>query len=211
VSCHFGITLLKTINYPLSTLVAALPLWVHSWLLAVMPIEITIPRLGWSMEEANFVSWLKQDGEPVKSGEPLFTLESEKATQEIEAIDCGILRIRRDGPKAGDVVKVGQAIGDLIGENETAEREVISSTKSAVGRAKAAGPEADSKSASRNSISPSEELPQTVTAPAISPRARRVATELGVDATRLRGTGRTGRIIEKDVRAAAKSGEVRGG
>jgi len=41
-----------------------------------MPIEITIPRLGWSMEEANFVHWLKQDGEPVKSGEPLFTLES---------------------------------------------------------------------------------------------------------------------------------------
>jgi len=176
-----------------------------------MPIEIKIPRLGWSMEEANFVGWLKQDGEPVKSGEPLFTLESEKATQEIEAIDCGILRIRRDGPKAGDVVKVGQSIGVLIGENEIDEREAISSTKSAVGRTQPAGAEADSKSASRNSVSPSEELPQTVTAPAISPRARRVATELGVDATRLRGSGRTGRIIEKDVRAAVKSGEVRGG
>jgi len=91
-----------------------------------MPIEITIPRLGWSMEEANFVHWLKQNGEPVRSGEPLFTLESEKATQDIEAIDSGILRIRGNGPKAGDVVKVGQVIGDLTGENETEESEEIS-------------------------------------------------------------------------------------
>src|SRR5437667_3245096 len=105
-----------------------------------------------------------------RAGNRYLRSRAKKATQEIEAIDCGILRIRRDGPKAEDVVKVGQAIGDLIGENETDEREVISSTKSAVGRAQAAEPEADSKSASRNSISPSEELPQTVIAPAISPR-----------------------------------------
>ena len=174
-----------------------------------MPMEIIIPRLGWSMEEANFVNWLKKDGEAVKSGEPLFTLESEKATQEIEAIDNGTLRIAANGPKGGEVVKVGQVIGYLLAENEATAIGAIDSTKSPV--SEKAKPEVDSKSASRNSISPSEELPQTVTAPAISPRARRVATELGVDATRLRGTGRTGRIIEKDVRAAAKSGEVRGG
>ena len=79
-----------------------------------MPIEILIPRLGWSMEEANFVNWLKENGQPVKSGEPLFTLESEKATQEVEAIDSGILQIPENGPKAGELVKVGQVIGYLL-------------------------------------------------------------------------------------------------
>ena len=124
-----------------------------------MPIEIMILRLGWSMEEANFVNWLKKDGERVKSGEPLFTLESEKATQDVEAVDSGILRISVDGPKPGQVIKVGQV------RNEA----------------------------------------QMATKPAISPRARRLAAQLGIDPTRLVGSGRTGRIIEKDVREAAKN------
>ena len=174
-----------------------------------MPIEITIPRLGWSMEEANFVHWLKQNGEPVKSGEPLFTLESEKATQDIEAIDNGILRIRGNGPKAGDVVKVGQVIGDLTGENETDEREEISSIKSAVKSAPEAGQEADSESVGKDSSSTDEEFLQAVTEPAISPRARRLAAQLGINVSSLRGSGRSGRISEEDVREAAKNrGEI---
>jgi len=173
-----------------------------------MPIEITIPRLGWSMEEANFVHWLKQNGEPVRSGEPLFTLESEKATQDIEAIDSGILRIRGNGPKAGDVVKVGQVIGDLTGENETDEREEISSIKSVIKSAPEAGPEADSESA-KDSSSTNEEFLEAVTEPAISPRARRLAAQLGINVSSLRGSGRSGRISEEDVREAAKNrGEI---
>ncbi len=50
-----------------------------------MAIEITIPRLGWNMDEGIFVGWLKSDGDAVKPGEPLFSLEGDKATQEIEA------------------------------------------------------------------------------------------------------------------------------
>src|SRR6266568_8625643 len=90
-----------------------------------MPIEITIPRLGWSMEEGSFVNWLKKDGEPVKNGEPLFSLENEKAVQEVEAVDSGVLRIPRDGPKPGQVVKVGQVIGHLLAENESRETEAV--------------------------------------------------------------------------------------
>src|SRR5437867_12682824 len=95
-----------------------------------MPIEIMIPRLGWSMEEANFVNWSKKDGEGVKSGEPLFTLESEKATQEIEAIDNGTLRIAANGPKGGEVGKVGQVSAHLLAENEAIAIGAIDSTKS---------------------------------------------------------------------------------
>ena len=52
-----------------------------------MASEITIPRLGWNMDEGIFVGWLKADGQPVKAGEPLFNLEGDKATQEIESLE----------------------------------------------------------------------------------------------------------------------------
>ena len=64
-----------------------------------MAIAITIPRLGWNMDEGVFVGWLKHDGEAVRAGDPLFTLEGEKATQDIEAIEAGTLRIAADGPR----------------------------------------------------------------------------------------------------------------
>ena len=48
-----------------------------------MAFEITIPRLGWSMEEGTFSGWLKQDGDTIQCGDPLFELEGEKAIQEI--------------------------------------------------------------------------------------------------------------------------------
>ena len=69
-----------------------------------MAHEIVIPRLGWSMEEGVFVRWLKRDGDVVRPGDMLFELEGEKALQEIEAIDGGILRIPPDAPAPGDVV-----------------------------------------------------------------------------------------------------------
>lgn len=172
-----------------------------------MPIEITIPRLGWSMDEGNFVGWLKNDGEPVKSGEPLFMLESEKAAQDIEATDSGVLRIPEDAPQPGAVVKVGQRIGYLCAENETLESGATSSQGLSVQKEPtgAASPQVDSVVPLLVSLPPKNEHREEVAASAISPRARRRAVELGVDATRLQGSGRTGRIIEADVLKAAAS------
>src|SRR5215469_8657480 len=84
-----------------------------------MAIEITIPRLGWNMEEGVFVGWLKQDGETVRAGENLFTLEGEKATEDIECLDSGILRIPPTAPKPGDKVAVGTVIGYLVAAGES--------------------------------------------------------------------------------------------
>ena len=92
-----------------------------------MAIEITIPRLGWNMEEGIFVGWLKQDGDPVGAGDPLFSLEGEKATQDVEAIDDGHPRIagehrrgrRRRSPSA---TIVGYLVG--AGEADPAQRAV---------------------------------------------------------------------------------------
>ena len=72
------------------------------------------------MEEGKFLVWLKQDGDFIKEGDLLFTLESDKAAQEVEAIDSGFLHIAPDGPKPGDIIKVGHVLGFLLAEGESA-------------------------------------------------------------------------------------------
>src|SRR5262245_34092288 len=79
-----------------------------------MAIPITIPRLGWNSEEGTFGGWLKNDGDEVQPGDRLFVFESEKAAEEIETLDGGILRIGENGPKTGDVLQVGAVIGYLV-------------------------------------------------------------------------------------------------
>jgi pyruvate/2-oxoglutarate dehydrogenase complex dihydrolipoamide acyltransferase (E2) component len=83
-----------------------------------MAIPIIIPRLGWNMEHGTFLGWLKQDGEPVRAGESLFRLESEKAAEDIECLDAGIVWIAPNGPKEGDTVPVGCVIGYLVRAGE---------------------------------------------------------------------------------------------
>ena len=161
-----------------------------------MAIEITIPRLGWSMEEGTFLGWLKQDGEVVASGDLLFTLESEKAAQEVESLDAGILRIPPDAPKAGDIVKVGQRLGFLV-EKDEALPDATSPAPALVAVEKAP--------VKTSHIPAPVARPQT---PA-SPRARRVAAELDVNLATLQPTGNGGRIRERDVRLAAGNGAAK--
>lgn len=160
-----------------------------------MATAIAIPRLGWNMEEGVFGGWLKKAGEPIKASDVLFALESDKAAQDIEALESGILWIGPHGPAAGDRLAVGTVIGYLLqpGEAPPVER---------------ANPEAPRMIPSAMETVPSitEQRVETKETPAISPRARRLALELGIDWTRLRGSGRTGRIRERDVRAAAVPG-----
>ena len=81
-----------------------------------MSFEITIPRLGWSMEEGIFAGWLKKDGDVIRRGDALFELEGEKALQEVEALDDGVLRLMADGPQLGTVLKVGAVVGYLVAD-----------------------------------------------------------------------------------------------
>ena len=84
-----------------------------------MAVEVTLPRQGWSMEVAAFVEWLKKDGESVRSGDPLFSVETDKTVQEIESLDEGILRIPPKGPRKGDMIHVGEVVGYLTQPGET--------------------------------------------------------------------------------------------
>ena len=164
-----------------------------------MAIEIVVPRLGWSMDEGTFVEWLKQDGEKVEAGEMLFVLEGEKASQEIESFDAGILRIPPDAPQPGDEVVVSQLLAYLVEEGETAPFEL-----EGVAKPKSAEPPRQEETVAQSATPPS--VPKTkLSEPAspspkrtaITPRARRVARELRVDWSGLRGTGVGGRIREE--------------
>ena len=84
-----------------------------------MPHEIRIPRLGWSMEEGTFVRWLKQPGDAVTPGEPLFELEGEKSVEAIESLDGGTLHVPKESPAEGAVVKVGALVGWLLAAGES--------------------------------------------------------------------------------------------
>lgn len=76
-----------------------------------MAIEILLPKLGFSMNEGLLSEWLVKDGGAVKEGEPLFTLESEKATQEVEAPASGTLKIIM---QPGETYEVGTVLGEIL-------------------------------------------------------------------------------------------------
>lgn len=153
------------------------------------------------MEEATFAAWHKHDGDIIAPGDPLFALESDKATQDVEAIDGGVLRWTPNSPKAGDTVKAGQVIGFLA-----ALGEALPPTAPNLISAPAPAPEASAEPIAAIPIpppAPTSPPPSeaSVSRVRISPRALRVAEELGVDWRQARPTGITGRIRERDVRA----------
>jgi pyruvate dehydrogenase E2 component (dihydrolipoamide acetyltransferase) len=204
-----------------------------------MAQEIIIPRLGWSMEEGTFVAWLKSDGDFVKRGDALFELEGEKATQEIEAVDEGVLRIPITGPKPGSMHKVGAVIGYLVAANDSipglanplqqVNVEAINEADSIVAspsvrqlarkvgvqlsQVKATGPRGrilqgdvhQAKSIlSENAQEPViSDVSKMLSQQVASPRARRLASSLGIDWKLLIGSGAGGRIRECDVKAAS--------
>ena len=84
-----------------------------------MPIEIVLPRLGWNMESGQVGEWLKKDGEHVEAGEILLTVEGDKATQEVESLDSGVLHIPVDSPPPGIEVPVGTLLAYLLEPGET--------------------------------------------------------------------------------------------
>ena len=154
-----------------------------------MAVPITVPRLGWNMDQGVFVGWLKTDGAAVRAGEPLFTLESEKATEDIEGFDDGILHVPADGPRKGDVLAIGAVIGFVLQPGEP----IPTPNKSFP------SPQRSEWTTPENRSHSTEASPRQ--RPASSPRARRTAANLGIDWRNATPSGRTGRIRERDVLA----------
>lgn len=154
-----------------------------------MPIPVTIPRLGWNMEEGTFVEWLKADGATVRPGDTLFRIEGEKATEEIECLDGGTLHIPACGPKPGDRVAVGAVIGYLLRPEEAAPESSPEPT----------GERPSSQRASAGAGGNPAACGHARATTAVTPRARRLAERHGIDWSQLKGTGKGGRIRERDV------------
>ena len=153
-----------------------------------MSIPVTVPRLGWNMEEGTFVEWVAADGAAVTPGDVLFRLEGDKAVEEVESLDAGVLRRSATGPKPGDRVKVGDVIAELVSASDAP---VVAVTSPPV----AAPPAVD--------LPPLAAVHRGATPqaaePAVTPRARRLAARLGVDVAQLRGSGRNGRVRARDI------------
>ncbi|MXW03556.1 MAG: 2-oxo acid dehydrogenase subunit E2 [Gemmatimonadetes bacterium] len=174
-----------------------------------MPYEIVMPRLGWNMEEGTLVEWLKKDGDPVIKGEMVCTIEGDKAAAEVESFEAGILKIPDASPPPGRNVPVGTLLGYVVAEAELetfdpnagrpddTESEVV---KAGTGGSVAAAPTLPAAGTAVGA-------PRAQDAPAISPRARRAAKSAGIDWRSLKGTGRSGRIVERDVLEAARRHE----
>jgi len=165
-----------------------------------MAIEIVMPKLGWTMEEGILDEWIKQDGDEVQPGDIIFVVESDKALQEIEAFDGGILRISPDAPPVGSTVKIGETLAYLVAPGEAPPFELAKANDAdqAPLASTTEGPDDSPRARATKQVRRSR-----AGGPAISPRAKRVALELGVDWSRLTGSGSSGRIVERDIRAAA--------
>ena len=161
-----------------------------------MAVELVMPRLGWTMQEGTLVEWLKRDGDRVEVGEIVFTVETEKALNEVEALDSGILRIPPDSPPPGATVRVGTLLAYLVAPGEVVP--VAGGTRKVDATGVAAAMSAQNSVPLQTSVRPAG-----AEGPTISPRARRMAEEQGVDWRSLKGSGRGGRIVERDVEEAA--------
>jgi pyruvate dehydrogenase E2 component (dihydrolipoamide acetyltransferase) len=157
-----------------------------------MPISVVMPALEMAQETGKLIAWLKKEGDSVAKGEPLLEIETDKAVMEIESPGDGVLGgvIAREGAE----VPVGRTIAWILAPGETPPTE-----------------ELHTESGRHQERAPIRSAPTIVEAPAqpapssarISPKARRLAKERGVDLSRLHGSGPEGEILASDVLAGA--------
>jgi pyruvate dehydrogenase E2 component (dihydrolipoamide acetyltransferase) len=197
-----------------------------------MAVEVKLPRLGQGMEAGTIVRWLKSEGEKVAKGEPLYELDTDKVTQEVEAEADGVLLkiLVPDGETdVGTTVAVIGAEGEEVAVETPPEP--AAGTESAVQaaeapptqapRQEAKGEEAeapsdkvsqaDSGAATTVAEAPAEAVTLTPTPGEAaqsgrvkaSPLARRIARERGIELSTITGTGPDGRIVAEDVERAA--------
>jgi pyruvate dehydrogenase E2 component (dihydrolipoamide acetyltransferase) len=154
-----------------------------------------MPALEMAQETGKLLAWRKREGDRVTKGEPLLEIETDKAVVEIEAPADGILA----GIKAaaGADIPVGQTIAWIVGPGEALPADAESTTPA--GRA-SSHPKAEQAHASPGSAGATQGSASTAK---ISPKARRLAKELGVDLAAVRGSGRDGEILASDVQSAA--------
>lgn len=162
-----------------------------------MAIEVTLPKLGLTMEEGTLEEWLVNDGDLITVGTPLLRLATDKIDVDVEAEADGIMA--RAVPN-GTTLPPGAVLGWLLAPGEAAP--------------------AGAAPVAAAAVVVDDASPVAATAPAaavvheggrqfVSPNARRVADQLGVDVSQVAGTGPNGRVVSEDVEAAAAAGSAK--
>ena len=178
--------------------------------------DVKLPRLGQGMESGTIVRWLKSEGDPVKKREPLYELDTDKVTQEVESDYDGVLLkivVSEGEVEVGTTIAVIEGSGEDAGGG-SAPAPLAAEVPASVPAAPVSAPRA---------ASPSDTVSQGVSAGGngdgtgtaarpsggrikASPLARRIARERGVDLSLLAGTGPDGRIVAEDVETAPVAG-----
>lgn len=155
-----------------------------------MPLEITMPQLGLTMTEGTVSVWLKRKGDPVKVGEPIFEVQTDKITYTVEATVDGVLtEIRVPENKT---VPVGTVVGIISETGQSVETAPAPTTPLPTEVTSVTPPPAPTPA----TPSPVAESGKHLFA---SPKARRIAKERGIDLNTVRGTGPGGRIKSRDL------------
>jgi pyruvate dehydrogenase E2 component (dihydrolipoamide acetyltransferase) len=187
-----------------------------------MATQILMPALSPTMEEGKLAKWLVKEGQKVRSGDIIAEIETDKATMEVEAVDEGTVGslLIAEGT---DKVKVNTPIAVLLEEGEKAS---AAAPKAASPPPAAAAPASQDKKAEAAPAAKPQAPAAPAPAPAAakpaanghagerifaSPLARRLAAEAKVDLARVAGSGPHGRIVQRDIEAAVKSGTAKAG
>lgn len=181
-----------------------------------MAIEVTMPQMGADMTEGTLVAWIKQVGEAVARGEIIAEIETDKATVELEAYEPGTMlkHVVAEGETVpvGDVIALMGDASEVVGEVERkspavtpVKRENPAGGSAAVTAAEVAAPAQTLPVPTAAPEAPTLEAPTEGDRVRISPVARRIATDAGLDVRGLAGSGPDGRILRRDVEAAIKS------
>jgi pyruvate dehydrogenase E2 component (dihydrolipoamide acetyltransferase) len=171
-----------------------------------MATDISLPRLGQGMEAGTIVRWLKLEGDKVEKGEPLYELDTDKVTQEVEADASGVLLKILAGE--GEEIEVGKRIAVIGEEGEDVADEAEVAVEEDEQEEGSAGPAREEERERGREAAKEEETEAKETARAdgrikASPLARRIARERGIDLASLTGTGPEGRVVAEDVERAA--------
>ena len=161
-----------------------------------MAFSVVMPALEMAQETGKIISWLKKEGDAITKGQPLLEVETDKAVVEVEAGADGVLAGVKS--REGDVVQVGTTIAWILAPGETIPVETAAAAQT--GRTMSSAAPAAAKAAAAVPVEPARPASG---GPQISPKARRLAKEHGVDITRVKGTGPDGTISSEDIMAAA--------
>ena len=161
-----------------------------------MAYEVLMPQLGLTMEEGTVSQWVKHEGDPVKTGDVLLEITTDKLTNEVTSEHDGVLlkivaQEGEDVPVKGLLCYVGQA-GESVGDAPAA---------APAAAAPAAAPATPAAAPAAAPVAAGARL-------RVSPLARKTAAKLGVDLSKLTGSGPSGRIRQQDVLAAANAAQA---